>query len=256
MPCRPSRNFARFVPRLAFVWLVSLTVLVAGVFFLKAGPSFSRVWVASWFAFGLVGLIGFRVFVAALARKAVSEGRLARRAVIYGGGKVCEDLLRALELDPETDVRICGVFDDRGETRVGGTVSGYPRLGTSEQLVEFGRKSEVDMLILALPMVAETRLASLIDKLAVLPIDVRLAGNASRVKLSRHTYSYIGSTPVIDVVDKPIDDWGRIAKWLFDKVVASIAIVLLAPMMAIIAVAVKLESRGADPVSPEALWLQ
>jgi Undecaprenyl-phosphate glucose phosphotransferase len=237
-------NSARHVPRLALVWLVAVAIFVAGAFFLKAQPQFSRVWMALWFVAGLVGLIGFRFLVAALVRKARAEGRLARRAVIYGGGTVCEDLLRALERDTETDVRICGVFDDRAESRVGTSISGYPRLGTSRELVEFGRKSEVDMLIMALPMVAESRLNGLIDKLSVLPVDVRLAGNASRIKLSRHSYSYIGATPVIAVVDKPIDDWGSVAKWLFDKVVAAIAIVVLAPVMVAIAVAVKLESRG------------
>jgi exopolysaccharide biosynthesis polyprenyl glycosylphosphotransferase len=49
---------------------------------------------------------------------------------------------------------------------------------------------------------------------------------------------------MIDLYDKPIADWDYVSKWLFDKVVGSIALALLAPVMALIAIAVKLESKG------------
>ena len=234
----------RHLPRVALAWLIAIGVLVASFFFLKTGPDFSRVWLALWFLTGLSGLGLFRLGIASLTRQGVADGRLVRRAVIYGGGGVCEQLLRSLEADAESDIRICGVFDDRGDDRVGRTVAGYPKLGTSENLIEFGRHTQLDMLIMALPLVAETRLNGLIAKLGVLPIDVRLAGNASSLKLSHRSYSYIGSVPVLDVADKPIDDWGTVAKWVFDKSVAAVALVLLAPSMALIAMAIKCESRG------------
>src|SRR4029078_11853190 len=44
--------------------------------------------------------------------------------------------------------------------------------------------------------------------------------------------------------DKPIADWGYVSKWLFDKVVGSIALALLAPVMALVSRALKLESKG------------
>ncbi len=234
----------RQLPRVALAWLIAVAMLVVGFFFLKSGPDFSRVWLALWFLTGLCGLVLFRTAIASLTRQGVADGRLVRRAVIYGGGQVCEQLLHSLEADAESDIRICGVFDDRGDDRIGRAVAGYPKLGTSDNLVEFGRHTQLDMLIMALPLVAEARLNGLIGKLGVLPIDVRLAGNASSLKLSRRSYSYIGSVPVLDVADKPIDDWGTVAKWVFDKFVAAVALVLLAPVMAVIALAIKCESRG------------
>jgi exopolysaccharide biosynthesis polyprenyl glycosylphosphotransferase len=49
---------------------------------------------------------------------------------------------------------------------------------------------------------------------------------------------------MIDLHDKPITDWGTVSKWMFDKVFAALALVLLAPVMICVAVAIKLESRG------------
>ena len=50
--------------------------------------------------------------------------------------------------------------------------------------------------------------------------------------------------PVLDVFDRPIADWDVVMKWLFDKVVGSVALVLAAPLMLVVAVAIKLDSRG------------
>jgi lipopolysaccharide/colanic/teichoic acid biosynthesis glycosyltransferase len=50
--------------------------------------------------------------------------------------------------------------------------------------------------------------------------------------------------PFIDITDKPIADWDHVQKWLFDKIAASLALILLAPLMAVIAVLIKLDSNG------------
>jgi exopolysaccharide biosynthesis polyprenyl glycosylphosphotransferase len=49
---------------------------------------------------------------------------------------------------------------------------------------------------------------------------------------------------MIDLYDKPIADWGTVAKWLFDKTLGILALAMFAPVMVAIAVAIKLDSRG------------
>ena len=49
--------------------------------------------------------------------------------------------------------------------------------------------------------------------------------------------------PVIDVFDRPIADWDVVMKWLFDKIVGGLALVALLPLMALVAIAIKLDSR-------------
>jgi exopolysaccharide biosynthesis polyprenyl glycosylphosphotransferase len=49
---------------------------------------------------------------------------------------------------------------------------------------------------------------------------------------------------MIDLYDKPIADWGTVSKWIFDKTIAGLALILLAPEMAAVAVAIRLDSRG------------
>ncbi len=230
--------------RVALGWTIAVAALVAGVFLLKVGIEFSRVWLVLWFVFGLAMLAAFRAAVAAVTRQGVHSGRLTRRAVVYGAGPSCEALLAALAADPASDVRICGIFDDRGDDRVGRRIAGFPRIGKLDDLIAFGRSNTVDMLIVALPLAAESRLNQILRRLWVLPVDIRIAAGASQLRLRPRAYSYIGAVPFLDVQDKPIADWGRIAKWAFDKVVALAALVVLAPLMALVALAVKLDSKG------------
>ena len=234
----------RQMPRLALGWTIALGLLVMALFFLKIGPEISRVWIALWLGFGGVALVTQRLILALLARALIRNGRLTRRAVIFGGSAAAEELIARLEADAESDIRICGVFDDRGSERVGNLVSGYPNLGRLADLVKFSRKTRVDLVIMTMPLAAEDRINQVLRTLALMPVDVRLAAMHSQLHFCSRTYSSIGSAPMLDLADKPLDDWGTAAKWLFDKIVGAIALILLLPVLVAVAIAIKLDSRG------------
>ena len=84
----------------------------------------------------------------------------------------------------------------------------------------------------------------MLKKLWVLPIDIRLSAHSNKLRFRPRSYSYIGSVPLIHVFDRPIADWDVVMKWLFDKIVGSLALLAAAPLMVIIALAIKLDSRG------------
>ena len=96
----------------------------------------------------------------------------------------------------------------------------------------------------------------MLRKLWVLPIDIRLAAHANRLRFRPRSYSYVGATPVLDVFDKPIADWDVMIKLAFDKIVG------VAGADRAVAAAgadrargqARLERAGAVPA--EALWLQ
>ena len=99
---------------------------------------------------------------------------------------------------------------------------GYPLRGGRDDLIDFCRSNNVDMVLVALPMAAEERVNDLMRHIHVLPADIRIAATASQLKLSPSAYSYVGHVPMLDLSDKPISDWGMISKSLFDKVIASL----------------------------------
>ena len=231
------------ISRLALGWTTLFALLVAAVFFLKAGTSFSRVWLAAWYISGAVSLTLSRTIVAGLVRGWMKEGRLVRRAIVVGGGGDGEALLQRLEAE-DNDIRICGVFDDRAEGRVSNLIAGYPKLGSVAEIADFVRNTRVDLILVALPTRAEQRLLEVLRKVMELPVDIRLSSLAAKLRLSPRAYSYIGAVPFLDVADRPIANWAFVQKWLFDKIIASLALVALAPVMLLTALAIKLDSKG------------
>jgi Undecaprenyl-phosphate glucose phosphotransferase len=230
--------------RLASGWSVVFLLAIGMSFFAKAGDEFSRVWLGSFYVLGLATLIAFRRALFLLVRRWTRQGRLDRRTVVVGADARGESLINAIVTQRDNDVRIVGLFDDRNEDRAPTTVAGRQKLGTVDDLVEFARRTRIDLVIFSLPISAEGRILQMLKKLWVLPVDIRLAAHSNKLRFRPRAYSYIGNVPVLDVFDKPITDWDVVTKWLFDKLVGSLLLLLVSPMMLMAAIAIKLNSRG------------
>ncbi len=238
------RTHIKQLGRVLIAWTTVFAFLALAAFFLRISVEFSRIWFGSWYLGGIVFFVCFRSLVASMVHRWALDGRLERRAVIVGGGKNAEELIIAIESQPDNDVRICGIFDDRTGDRSPPMVAGYPKLGSIAELVEFGRKARIDMLIVSLPITAESRVLQLLKKIWVLPVDIRLSAHTNKLRFRPRSYSYVGSVPFLDVFDKPIADWDSVMKRGFDIFFSLFALVLLSPVMAITAVAIKMESKG------------
>jgi Undecaprenyl-phosphate glucose phosphotransferase len=238
------RGYEKQYFRLASAWSVVFLITIGMTFFAKIGDQFSRVWLGSFYVAGLLVLISFRRALFLLVRHWTREGRLDRRTVVVGADERGDTLIKSLAAQRDSDVRIVGMFDDRGDERAPTMVGDRQKLGSVDDLVEFARKTRIDLVIFSLPISAEGRILQMLKKLWVLPVDIRLAAHSNKLRFRPRAYSYIGNVPVLDVFDKPITDWDVVMKWLFDRIVGSLMLLAAAPVMLIIALAIKLDSRG------------
>jgi Undecaprenyl-phosphate glucose phosphotransferase len=238
------RNPLRHMHRVILAWTATFALLALAGFMLKISEEFSRFWSGSWFVGGLLFLIATRFLLSVRIRKWARNGTMERRAVIVGGGKPAEKLIRAIELQHDSDIRICGIFDDRDDVRSPPIVAGYPKLGNVGELIAFTRRAHIDMLIVSLPLDAEARVLTMLKKLWVLPVDIRLSAHSNKLRFRPRAYSYIGSVPMLDIFDKPIRDWDSVAKRAFDVVFSALAIIIFSPVMFATAIAIKLDSKG------------
>ncbi len=230
--------------RASLLWCAALLGFMAVVFLLGLEELFSRKMLVEWLAAGLGFLLVERLVLARWIRGLTRRGQLDRYAVIVGGGPMAEMLLEVLARQPLNDIRILGLFDDRADERSPDVVAGYPKLGTIDDLLIYARHVRVDQVIFALPISAEGRILSMLRKLWVLPVDIRLAAHANRLRFRPRSYTFIGAVPTFDLMDKPLGDWALLAKAVFDRVVGALLLLACAPLMALIAVAIRLSSRG------------
>jgi Undecaprenyl-phosphate glucose phosphotransferase len=240
-------NLLNPLPRLtSFVacWLLMFAGITLFAFVGKIGSDVSRGWLLTWAISGLFFAIAFRFMLAHFVRRLNRNGQLNRRAVLVGGGVAADHVIATLNASRDTGLTVLGVFDDRGDDRAPITAQGLHKLGTIEDLIDFVRSTRVDTLILTLPVTAENRLLQILERLWVLPVDIRLSAQDQRMRFRPRAYSYIGNLALLDLFDRPLGDWGPFLKTLEDKIIATIAIVALLPVFAIVALAVKWESKG------------
>ncbi|MCD7060809.1 undecaprenyl-phosphate glucose phosphotransferase [Pelagibacterium xiamenense] len=230
--------------RVLIGWSAVFLVLMTGLYFFKAGDMVSRVWLLSWFVAGGVALVAFRLAWRALILRWSADGRLKRRTVIVGGGPSAASLIEAIEAGANNDIELIGLFDDRVGERSPDVVAGLHKLGRVSDLVEFSRRAKIDLVIVSMPLSAEGRVLEMLRQLWVLPVDIRLSAHMSKLRFTDKTYSYVGDLPVFDMADRPISDWNLVFKWVFDKVVATLALLVLSPIMIGTAIAIKLTSKG------------
>ncbi len=238
------RSFIAQSSKVVTGFALAMLVLMAIGVFGKIAAEFSRIWFAAWFMFGILFLVSLRAAVSLYVKRLTFDGRLERRAVIVGGGEPAAELIRSLEARDATDIRICGIFDDRTDKRSPLIVAGYPKLGNVGQLVEFARLAKINMLIVTLPLSAENRVLQLLKKLWVLPVDIRLSAHTNKLRFRPRSYSYEGSVPFLDLFDKPIADWDAVMKRTFDIVLSVAGVILFSPVMIATMIAIRLESKG------------
>ncbi|MFT4098769.1 MAG: undecaprenyl-phosphate glucose phosphotransferase [Rhodoblastus sp.] len=227
---------------------IALSLSISGLLIadIVAGVDISTIrdWALHWLLVALVACVGLRLMLASLLRAWSKAGRLARRTVIVGGGKPTFDLIERLDRTGSNAIQILGIFDDRDKYRSPEQIGRYAKLGRFDDLEAFCRDQRVDLLIIALPTVAEDRILHILKMLWVLPIDVRIAALGSKLKLRSRAYNYIGDVPFLPVFDKPMSDWSVAVKTIEDRTLAALGLIALAPLLALIALAVKLDSRG------------
>ncbi len=187
-----------------------------------------------------------RLMAQVWARPIAGQGRFRKRIAIVGGGRVADDALHALEASHDLEIDIIGLFDDRDEVRSPPSLhkQKHLKLGTIIDLATYARSNRVDLIIVAIPLSAEARLLYILKRLWELPVDIRISGKASSLKFSSKAYTYIGRLPLLAVFDRPLMGWGLFLKNVFDRTIASLAIVMLAPLMLAVAAAIRLESKG------------
>jgi Undecaprenyl-phosphate glucose phosphotransferase len=230
--------------RISGAWTGVFAALIALVFFAKLDYVISRFWLGAWYLIGFNALAISRFALAYGVDRLAVSGRFQKRVVLVGGGELARELIRDLAKADPAEIRLLGVFDDRNDERSPSTVEGVAKLGNVDDLVEYARQTRIDLAVFALPISAEQRILQMLRKLWVLPIDVRLAAHANRIRFRPRSYSYLGATPMLDVFDKPLGERDVLVKMAMDRIIGAAALVALSPVLALAALAVRLDSKG------------
>ncbi|MGZ8370030.1 MAG: exopolysaccharide biosynthesis polyprenyl glycosylphosphotransferase [Caulobacteraceae bacterium] len=165
-------------------------------------------------------------------------GKLTPNVVVVGATKNAERLIQTLLETREANV--LGVFDDRLD-RAPDALCGVPVLGTTSALLGHRITPFVDRVIITVPAAAQGRVTQIIERLRVLPNDVSLFLEFDQ---GARAISRLADAPIARVCGNPNDLARAKAKRWQDLILGALMLIALTPVMALIALAVRLDSPG------------
>jgi putative colanic acid biosynthesis UDP-glucose lipid carrier transferase len=166
-----------------------------------------------------------------------------RSAVIIGANDIGCRLAGQFSRKRHLGVEFLGFFDDRGLERLGEIRHGR-LLGRLENVAEYTRQNRADAIFIALPMASQPRILKLLDDLKDSTASIYFVPDIFVADLIQARVDEIGGMPVVAVCETPFYGINGLIKRISDIVLAALILVLIAPVMLAVAVAVKLSSPG------------
>ncbi len=164
-----------------------------------------------------------------------------RRAAIVGAsvhGRRFRATLAAVR-----DTAFCGFFDDRAHERLG-LGADEPLLGPTSEVARLCREGRLDVVYVALPLGARSRASALLAQLWDTTASVYLLPDVCVLGPVRPSLHLVAGTPVVRMCETPFLGAKAFVKRAEDLVLGTLLLAACLPLLALVAAAVKLDSRG------------
>lgn len=230
--------------RVATAWLATGMFLMTLGFLLKVSEDFSRGWALTWFVIGGGSILVARTAGTVWLSRLKKRGVLNHRVAIFGAGSQGDRLAKYILGNEKLTIDLVGFFDDRMPERLPEREVGLPMYGNLADLIAHIRRGHVDQVIVALPWSAEKRLQEVVAELAITPVRIRLAPDLATFAFSQRPVVLLGDLPVMTLFERPISGVDQLLKRAEDLALGTLVLILIAPLLLLVAIAVKLDSPG------------
>ena len=207
-------------------------------FFTKTATDFSRHWFILWFGSAYLGLIISRITLRLLLHTLRNKGFNQRHIVLVGSGALNQQLNKKLESSSWIGLKIAGYFSPEEE------VSSLKYLGDLNTVAEYAEQHDIDQVWITLPLTEINEIENLSRQLHSVAVDVMLIPDIASLRLLNYSVTHLDGLAMINISVSPMSNSNVVLKWLEDKILASLILILISPIMLIIAAAIKLSSPG------------
>ncbi len=221
---------------------LAATILLMTVFFMDRSASYARGVVLLWAVLNPIGTFAFRVLVRTALRLLRSRGYNLRHVLVVGIGRAGQQLVHSFRKNPWTGIRVVGFVGTRPES-VGRVLHGVPVIAHVGDLSGLLDRERFDHVYIALAPEHRRTAERALEVCAEHFVATRLVEDP--ILRVRHPVTIdFGGLRITSVWENHLTGNNAAVKRVLDIVVASIALVILAPLFALIALAVATTSRG------------
>ena len=224
-------------------WVILLAILLLIGYVTKISAEFSRRVILTWAVLTPAPLIAVTLLINEVIRRVMFSPSNARSAVFAGYNEVSVALAERLRHNQELCIRADGFFDDRSTERLGMTED-EGLLGGLSDLAAYVKTHNVEVIFVSLPMRQVQRVLDLLEDLRDTTASIYYVPDIFVFDLIQSRTGEIAGMPVVAMCETPFFGYRAVVKRMMDIVLGSAALVALAPLLALIAIAVKTDSPG------------
>ncbi len=209
-------------------------------FLIRNGPDYSRrMIVLNWTLTIVLVTIG-RLLYSRLKWTLQSRGVGAARVLIVGTGEAGRMVLRAIQRSPGLGYELVGMVTHDSQLRD----LGVPVLGTTEELASLIPTQQIDEVIIALPDAPSGEILPIISDCHRAKVATRVYPSVFQLITSDLSIGHLGGLPLLTVRDTVLRGWRLTLKRAMDVVGSGVGLVVSSPLMLLLGVLIKLDSRG------------
>lgn len=239
------RKYLKQVLTIAFAMVAALATALILVWAFASDEFHHPVWLIEWAGWSFAILVGGRLIVGPVSKRIRRRGLLRREVVIVGATDIARDVIRHVNDPGRRDMyRLAALFDDRLTRHAVDLGADIPVTGTIEALHAYVRDNRVDIIVIALPWEAADRIFQLLCQLQMIAADIVLPLKHNPLDLRLPQGGDLAGLPVLQLMQAPLRGTHALMKLIEDYVVATIGIIVAAPIIAVAAIAIRLDSPG------------
>jgi Undecaprenyl-phosphate glucose phosphotransferase len=222
---------------LSILLLISMTYL-----FREKSSQFSRLVFVYFWVLSTLFTVCERSVLRFVLREVRRKGYNLRYMLLIGAGQVAADMVSRVRLHQELGIQLVGCLSRDGSEKRG--PGGVPIVGSYSDLGHFLTRADIDQIVVAVPLEDQQILPEIMEELKDSVLDIKIIPDLYQFASIGGAIEEFEGLPVISLQGCPIDGINLFAKRALDLLIASASLVVFSPLMAILAVLVKLTSRG------------
>lgn len=224
-------------------WIMVVIILILLGYATGTYPLYSKRVLAMWFGITPVLILIIHVLARLLMTSLIKSEENVSTVVIAGVSELSKRLTRCINDDIHLGMSFKGYFEDRALDRVG-KMGNEKILGSLNELPEYIKNHNIDVIYIALPMTYEKRVLKLLDDLHDTTASIYYMPDIFVFDLIQARMSEVHGIPLVALCETPFQGINGVVKRLSDIVFASLILILISPLMIMMALLVKLTSRG------------
>ncbi|HEX9972928.1 MAG TPA: undecaprenyl-phosphate glucose phosphotransferase [bacterium] len=210
---------------------------------LKSTPSLSRIIIISYWVMLIFFVGASRILLRTLQRKMLESGIGRRKTLIIGWNQKAQELYDRINEFPALGYDVLG-FISRSKTDHNQSYKNGKVLGSYSDVARVVESNKIEEIIISVKNSSSKDVISIISRCDGLPVNLKIVPDLYDIVMGYGRTNQIYGFPLIEILPQMMPQWELRVKRLIDIVISVFVLILLVPFWILVALIIKLESRG------------